>query len=261
LSEEAVPQVLAGKRGLVMGIANRRSIAWGVAEACHAAGAEVALSYAGERLAKEADKLSEQLGGAPAYECDVTSDESLEACFGKLGEAWEKLDFLVHCIAFADKEDLHRSFVETSRAGYALAQDISSYSLVAACRHARPLLEAGGGGSVVTMTYLGGARVVQGYNVMGVAKAALESSARYLAHDLGPGQVRVNAVSAGPIKTLAARGIRDFSQMLGVHAERAPLKRNITVEEVADATLFLSSDMGRGVTGQVLYVDAGYCIL
>lgn len=261
MSEGKVPQVLEGKRGLVMGIANRRSIAWGVAEACHAAGAEVAVSYAGERLAKEAEKLAEQLGGAPTYDCDVTSDESLEATFARLGEAWGKLDFLVHCIAFADKEDLHRPFVETSRSGYALAQDISSYSLTAACRFARPLFEAAGGGSVVTMTYLGGARVVPGYNVMGVAKAALEASVKYLAHDLGPGQVRVNAVSAGPIKTLAARGIRDFTQMLDIHAEKAPLKRNITVEEVAEATKFLCSDMGRGVTGQVLYVDAGYCIL
>lgn len=253
--------MLAGKRGLIMGVANRRSLAWGIAQACKQAGAEVALSYASDRLEKDTRALGESLGAALVTPCDVTSDEAIWACFEAVQARWGGLDFLVHAIAFADKADLHGPFYETSRAGYAQAQDISAYSLAAVCRAAKPLFDAAGGGSVVTLTYLGGVRVVPGYNVMGVAKAALEAGVRYLAHDLGPEGVRVNAVSAGPVKTLAARGIRDFSKMLAHHRETAPLRRDVTVEEVADSAVFLLSEKSRGVTGQVLYVDGGYSVL
>jgi enoyl-[acyl-carrier protein] reductase I len=254
--------MLKGKRGIVMGVANRRSLAWGIARACKNAGAEVALSYAGERLEKEARNLGDQLGeDTLVLPCDVSQDDSVAACFESLFKSWGQLDFLVHAIAFANKEDLTRPFVETSREGYHLAQDISAYSMVAVARVAAPLMEKAGGGSMVTMTYLGGQRVCPGYNVMGVAKAALEHSVRYLANDLGPRGIRVNAVSAGPIKTLAARGIRNFSGMQAHHRERAPLRKDTTVEEVADTSVFLLGPQSRGITGQILYVDGGFHIL
>lgn len=252
---------LEGKRGVIMGVANRRSIAWAVAQACGAAGARLALTYAGERLEKDVRGLAEALEDPVVVPCDVTDDASIDAAFETIGAELGGVDFLVHAIAFANRDDLARPFVETSRDGYHLAQDVSSYSLTAVARRAAPLMEAAGGGAIVTMTYAGATRVVPGYNVMGVAKAALEASVRYLAHDLGEKQIRVNALSAGPIKTLAARGIRNFTKMMEHHREIAPMRRNVEVEEVADATLFLVSPASRGVTGQVLFVDAGSHIL
>lgn len=249
---------LEGKVGLVMGIANHRSIAWAVAQAASRAGARLALTYAGERLKDDVTKLAAELPGSLALPCDVTRDEEVAALFPRIETELGGLDFLVHSIAYAEKGDLAGGFVATSREGYRVAQDVSSYSLTAACRGALPLFEKRGGGAVVTMTYIGSTRVVPGYNVMGVAKAALEASVRYLAYDLGAKNVRVNALSAGPIKTLAARGIRDFSKMLDAHKERAPLRRNVEVDEVAEATLFLVGPASRGITGQILFVDAGY---
>lgn len=254
--------LLEGKRGLIMGVANRRSLAWGIAQACQQEGAEVALSYASERLEKEAAKLAEQLGeGTRILPCDITKDEEVAACFQTLEKDWGNLDFVVHAIAYADKAELARPFVETSREGFHQAQDISAYSMVAVARHAAPLLEASGGGALLTLTYLGGQRVCPGYNLMGVAKATLEHSVRYLANDLGPQGIRVNGLSAGPIKTLAARGIRNFNGMQAHHRENAPLRQDTTVEQVADAATFLLSSRSAGVTGQILFVDGGFSIL
>ncbi len=253
--------ILEGKLGLVMGVANRRSLAWAIAEGCHAAGARLALTYAGERLENEVRTLSEGLSDPLVLPCDVARDEEIAAALRRIDEVFGGLDFVVHAIAYAEREDLARPYVETTRAGYHVAQDISAYSLVGVCREAAPLLAKRGGGSVVTLSYVGASRVVPGYNVMGVAKAALEASVRYLANDLGPSGIRVNAVSAGPVKTLAARGIRDFSKMLEQHREEAPLRRNIEPSEVADATVFLVGPGSRAITGQVLHVDAGSSIL
>ena len=247
--------LLDGKNVLVMGAANSRSIAWSVALAVKRHGGAVALTYQADRLKRRVEPLAEALGGAPMIECDVADDEAVRRAFDELAEQLPVLDGLVHSIAWAPAEDLQGSFVETSRAGFAQANDISSYSLIAAAREARRLMTHGG--AIVTMTYAGSWRVVPNYNVMGPAKASLESAVRYLAADLGPAGVRVNAVSAGPIATVAARTIKDFSGMLELLESHTPLRRNVTAEEVADATVFLLSDLARAVTGEVVHVDAG----
>ena len=252
--------LLKGKRAVIFGVANERSIAWAISEALHAEGAELAFTYAGEILEKRVRPLAEGIGAKIVLPCDVTKDDEIEKVFQALKQEWGGLDILIHAIAFAAKEDLSRAFVLTSRRGFQLALDVSAYSLVALTRHAAALME-GRGGSVLTMTYLGSERVIPNYNVMGVAKAALEASVRYLAHDLGPAGIRVNAISAGPIKTLAAAGISGFKDMLHYAAERAPLRRNIDAEEVAKTALYLVSDLGSAVTGEVLHVDAGYNIM
>jgi enoyl-[acyl-carrier protein] reductase I len=251
-------QLLAGKTALVLGVANKWSIAYAIAQAFRREGAKLLLTYQSERQKETVEEFGQELGAAEVFDCDVSKDEDLT----RLTETMKghgRLDVLVHSIAFANREDLSRPFVETSRAGFGIAQDVSAYSLVSVARAVAPLMTEGG--SVMTLTYLGANRVVVNYNVMGVAKAALEASMRYLAADLGPRNIRVNAISAGPIKTTSARGVRDFSTMLAKVEERAPLRRNCTPEEVADAAVFLASDLGRGVTGNVLYVDSGFQIM
>ncbi len=252
--------LLTGKRGMIFGVANERSIAWAISEALHAEGAELAFTYAGEILEKRVRPLAEGIGAKIILPCDVTKDEEIHGVFETLKQQWGGLDILIHAIAFANKEDLSNPYAQTSRAGFHLALDVSSYSLVALTREAAPLME-GRGGSILTLTYLGSERVIPNYNVMGVAKAALEASVRYLAYDLGPKNIRVNAISAGPIKTLAAAGIAGFKDMLHYAAERAPLKRNVDAEEVARTALYLVSDMASAVTGEVVHVDAGYNIV
>jgi enoyl-[acyl-carrier protein] reductase I len=250
-----VAGLLQGKNILIMGAANRRSIAWAVAEAVHREGGTVALTYQAERLRGRLADLAAELGDVPLIECDVTSDAAVAAAIARVAETMPVLHGLVHSIAYAPAEDLQGSFAETTRAGFAAANDISAYSLIAVAREARPLLAAGG--SIVTMTYAGSNRVVPNYNVMGPAKASLEASVRYLAADLGPAGVRVNAVSPGPIHTVAARSIKDFASMLDLLEQHTPLRHNVTIEEVADATVFLLSDLARAVTGEILHVDAG----
>jgi len=250
---------LEGRVAVVFGVANKRSIAWGIAQALAAAGARLAITYQNERLAQEAQDLILSLPGAQGFQCDVSVDAEIERLFAQLKERYGKLHVLVHSIAFAPAEELKREFLLTSREGFRIAHDVSVYSLIALARAAAPLMTEGG--SVITLTYYGSEKVVPNYNVMGVAKAALEASVRYLANDLGKQRVRVNAISAGPIKTLAARGISGLGDMLKAHAERAPLKRNVEVEEVAKAALFLASDLSTGVTGETIYVDCGYNIM
>jgi enoyl-[acyl-carrier protein] reductase I len=250
-----VAGLLQSKNILIMGAANRRSIAWAVAEAVHREGGRVALTYQAERLKGRLADLAAELGDVPLIECDVTSDAAVAAAIARVAETMPVLHGLVHSIAYAPAEDLQGSFAETTRAGFAAANDISAYSLIAVARQARPLLAAGG--SIVTMTYAGSNRVVPNYNVMGPAKASLEASVRYLAADLGPAGVRVNAVSPGPIHTVAARSIKDFASMLDLLEQHTPLRHNVTVEEVADATVFLLSDLARAVTGEIMHVDAG----
>jgi len=248
-------QLLEGKTALVLGVANRWSLAYAIAQAFRREGARLLLTYQGERLQKTVEELGASLGAERVFECDVTRDEDL----AKLTETSERLDAVVHSIAFANQADLARPFVETSRDGYLLAQNVSAYSMVAVARATAPLMTSGG--AMLTLTYLGSTRVVTNYNVMGVAKAALEASVRYLAADLGPQNIRVNAISAGPVKTAAARGIKDFSKVLEAVEAHAPLRRNVTPGEVADLAVFLASDLGRGVTGDVLFADAGYHIM
>lgn len=252
--------LLEGKTGLVFGVANDRSIAYAIAEAATRHGARVGLSYFGERLARRVLPLAEGLGAAFCVPCDVGDDEQLDACFAHAADVFDgRLDFVVHGVAFAERDDLLAPFSQTSRAGHALAMDVSAYSLVAMARRAAPLMASGG--SLLTLTYHGSAQVVPRYNVMGPAKAALEAGVRYLAADLGPAGVRVNAISAGPIKTLAAAGIPGFRTMLKAAAEIAPLRRTVEQDEVADAAVFLLSDMARGITGSVLHVDAGQHVM
>jgi len=249
-----------GKHGLVVGVANKRSIAWAIAQATAKRGARLALTYQG-RFEENVQELSEGLAEPPLIvPCDVTSDSDIDAVFNKLDQEFGGLDFLVHGAAFARKEELSEPFVNTSREGFRLAMDISAYSLIALARGAAPLMEKRGSGSIVTLSYLGSERVFPNYNVMGVAKAALEANVRYLAADLGPKNIRVNAVSAGPIKTISAMGIGGFSSILNVYRERAPLRRNVDTSEVGDAAAFLLSDAARGITGEVLMVDAGFHI-
>jgi enoyl-[acyl-carrier protein] reductase I len=247
------------KRVAIFGVANERSIAWGIAEAMYKHGARLAFSYAGEVLEKRVRPLAESVNSDLVISCDVTDDAQIEAAFQQISNKWGGLDAMVHAIAFANREDLEGRFVDTSRKGFGLALDISAYSLVALSRAAAPLMT--NGGAIVTLSYYGAEKVVPSYNVMGVAKAALEASVRYLAADLGPQNIRVNAISAGPIKTLAASGIKGFKGMLHVVEERAPLRRNVTQEDVGATALFLCSELGSAITGETLYVDAGYNIL
>jgi len=246
------------KIGLVVGVANKRSLSWAIAQAAGAQGASLALTYQGERLEENVRDLSEGLADPLILPCDVTSDSQMDAVFAAIAAKHGGLDFLVHGVAFADREDLARPFSETSREGFAKALDISAFSLIALARRAAPLMEARGGGSIVTLSYLGSERVFTNYNVMGVAKAALESSVRYLASELGPRHIRVNAISAGPVKTLAASGISGFSSILQTYRDRAPLRRTVDGSDVADAALFLLGSAGRAVTAEVLMVDAGF---
>ncbi len=254
-------QMLAGRTYIIMGVANKRSIAWGIAQALHNAGARLVFTYQGERLKENVEELTATLERQDSYliSCDVTKDEDIQHVFSTLHKEFGVIHGLAHCIAFAKKEDLEGEFVATSRDGYHLAQDISAYSLVAVAQAAKPLMTEGG--SIVTMTYLGGERVVQNYNVMGVAKAALDASVRYLANDLGKEQIRVNAISAGPIRTLAAKGVGGFNNILHTIEEKAPLRRNVSQEEVGNVALFLMSDLSSGVTGEIIHVDSGYHIL
>jgi enoyl-[acyl-carrier protein] reductase I len=252
--------LLDGKKAAIFGVANDRSIAWAISEALHAEGAELAFTFAGEILEKRVRPLAEGIGSRIILPCDVTKDEEIEKVFKRLKQEWGGLDIMIHAIAFANKEDLANPYVQTSRHGFHLAMDVSAYSMVALARHAAPLMERTGG-SMLTLTYMGSEKVIPNYNVMGVAKAALEASVRYLAHDLGPKGIRVNAISAGPIRTLAASGIADFKEMLHHVSERAPLKRNIDATEVGKTALFLCSQWGSAITGEVLHVDAGYSIM
>ena len=248
--------LMAGKRGLVMGVANDRSIAWGIAKACAAHGAELAFTYQGDALAKRVKPLADSLASTHVLPCDVTDDESVDAVFRTLQQDWGRLDFLVHAIAFSDKSELTGGYLQTSRDNFLRTMDISCYSFTSVAQRAVPLM--GDGGSIVTLTYYGAERVMPHYNVMGVAKAALEASVRYLAADLGPHGIRCNALSAGPNKTLAAAGIGDFRFILKWNELNAPLHRNVTIEEVGNAGLYLLSGLGSGVTGEVHHVDCGY---
>lgn len=250
--------LLHGKKALIMGLANNKSIAYGIARAFRDNGAEIALTWPGEAIKKRVDPLAEELGAAFTMPCDVTKDEEITAAARTLGEKWGSFDILVHAVAFANREDLQGKYINTSREGFALALDISAYSLVAASRAFAPLLNENG--SVITLTYYGAEKVVTNYNVMGVAKAALEASVRYLAYDLGEKGVRINAISAGPIKTLAASGIGGFNRILNHIDKHSPLHRNVTIEDVGSAALFLASDCGAAISGQTIYVDSGYCI-
>jgi len=252
--------LLEGKRGLVLGIANKRSIAWGIARAASREGARLAVTYQGERLEENVRELAAELKDPVILPCDVSRDEDLDGLAAAVKGAFGGLDFLVHCVAYAVREELDGEFLNTSREGYRLAQDVSSYSLTAVARRVAPLME-GRGGSILTLSYIGGERVVPHYNVMGVAKAALEMSVRYLAADLGPRGIRVNAISAGPIKTLAAAGVHGLSKMLEYHRTHAPLRKNTEQDEVGDAAVFLLSSLSRGVTGEVLHVDGGFHVM
>ena len=250
---------LKGRTAVVFGVANKRSIAWAIAQGLHAAGANLAITYQNERMEMEAKDLILSLPGAEAFMCDVSKDEEITQLFEKLRARYGKLNTLVHSVAFAPAEELKGDFVNTTREGFRVAHDVSVYSLIAVCRAAAPLMEDGG--SVITMTYYGAEKVVPHYNIMGVAKAALECTVRYLAQDLGRKKIRVNAISAGPVKTLAARGISGFGDMLHSHAERAPLQRNVEVSEVGSTGVFLASDASSGITGETIYVDCGYNIM
>ncbi len=253
--------MLDGKTGIVLGVANKRSIAWAIAQALAGAGMKLAFTYQGERLKENVEELAATLAGSPLYPCDVGADADVTTVFENVARDFGRLDTVVHSVAYARKEDLEGDFLSTEREGFRVAHDVSAYSLVAVTRAAAPLMERGGGGSIIAMTYYGAEKVAAGYNVMGVAKASLEASVRYLAADLGPKNIRVNAISAGPVNTLAARGIRGFTGMLKHHAEKAPLRRNVELREVGDTALFLASPMASGITGEVLHVDCGYFIM
>ena len=251
--------LMAGKRGLVMGVANNRSIAWGIAKAVREAGAEVALTYQGDALKKRVEPLAAELGGIVAGHCDVTDAASIDAVFAEVERVWGKIDFLVHAIAFSDKDQLTGRYVDTTAENFDKTMNISVYSFTAVAQRAEKLMTDGG--SMITLTYYGAEKVMPHYNVMGVAKAALEASVRYLAVDLGGKGIRVNAISAGPIKTLAASGIGDFRYILKWNEHNAPLKRSVSIEEVGSSALYLLSDLGRGVSGEVHHVDAGYHVV
>ncbi|HXL99439.1 MAG TPA: enoyl-ACP reductase FabI [Rhizomicrobium sp.] len=251
--------LMKGKRGLIMGVANDRSIAWGIADALHKAGAELAFTYQGDTFKKRVTPLVAPLNPAALIDCDVSQQGSIDGCFAELGKKWDSLDFVVHSIGFSDKDQLKGRYIDTTPENFAMTMNISCYSFTAIAQRAEKMMT--NGGSMVTLTYYGSERVMPHYNVMGVAKAALEASMRYMAEDLGKKAIRVNAISAGPIKTLAASGIGDFRYIQKWNEYNAPLRRNITIEEVGNAALFLLSDLGKAVTGETLHVDAGYHIV
>ena len=251
--------LMQGKRGLIMGVANDRSIAWGVARSLHAAGAELAFTYQGDVFKKRVGPLTEKLSPAALIDCDVSDQASIDAAFAELGKVWDSLDFLVHAIGFSDKDQLKGRYVDTTPENFRMTMDISCYSFTAVAQRAEKMMTKGG--ALVTLTYYGAEKVMPHYNVMGVAKAALESSVRYMAEDLGKKAIRVNSISAGPIKTLAASGIGDFRYILKWNELNAPLRRTVTIDEVGNAALYLLSDLGSAVTGECLHVDAGYHIV
>ena len=255
MNDNETPQILEGKKGLIVGVANDRSIAWGIARRAAAAGAELGFTYQGDALLKRVTPLAESAGSQLVVPMDVTDSDQMDAAFAAIAEAFGRLDFMVHCVAYADREDLKGRTVDTSRAGFLKAMEISAYSLIDMSRRAEPLMSDGG--SILTLTYYGSVKAVPAYNVMGIAKAALEASVRYLAGDLGEKDIRVNAISAGPIKTLAASGVSGLRDKLSTAADRAPLRRNVDIDDVGRAGLYLLSDLSRGVTGEVHYVDAG----
>ncbi|MEK9901697.1 MAG: enoyl-ACP reductase FabI [Alphaproteobacteria bacterium] len=255
----AATQLMAGKRGLIMGVANDRSIAWGIAKMAADHGAELAFTFQGEALEKRVRPLAESIGGSLVLPCDVTDAASMDAVFDEIGKSWGKLDFVVHAIAYSDKDELKGQYVDTSRENFLRSLDISCFSFTDVCKRASAMMPDGG--SLLTLTYYGAERVMPHYNVMGVAKAALETSVRYLAVDLGGAGIRVNAISAGPIKTLAASGIGDFRYILKWNELNAPLKRNVTIDQVGGAGLYLLSDLGAGVTGEIHHVDSGYNVV
>jgi enoyl-[acyl-carrier protein] reductase I len=250
---------LSGKTAVVFGLANKRSIAWGIAQKLHEAGANLAICYQNERMKLEAESLIEELTGSEGFQCDVSNDNEIEAVFAAIKQKYGKIDTLVHAVAFAPAADLKGNFLDTSREGFRVAMDVSVYSLIALAHAAAPLMT--GGGSIMTLSYYAAEKVVPNYNVMALAKSALESAVRYLAWNLGPRNIRVNAISAGPIKTLAARGVGDLSDMLRAHAERAPLQRNVDQLEVGGTAIYLASDLSSAVTGEVIYVDCGYNVM
>lgn len=251
--------LMAGKRGLIMGLANDKSLAWGISKALHAQGAQLAFSYQGDALAKRVRPLAEELGSDFLIDCDVSDMGKLDAAFDEIKAKWGKLDFVVHAIAYSDKNDLRGLYVDTSMENFLLTMNISAYSFVAVAKRARELMSEGG--SLLTLSYYGAEKVIPHYNVMGVAKAALETSVKYLAMDLGPENIRVNAISAGPIKTLAASGIGDFRYIMKWNELNSPLRRNVTIEDVGGAGLYLLSDLASGVTGEIHHVDAGYNVI
>ncbi|MEL7253581.1 MAG: enoyl-ACP reductase FabI [Pseudomonadota bacterium] len=251
--------LMAGKRGLIMGLANDKSIAWGIAKACADQGAELAFSYVGEAFKKRVEPLADQLGVTQLFDCDVSDEASIDACFDAIEAAWGKIDFLVHAIGFSDKSELRGRYVDTTRGNFNMTMDVSVYSFTAVAQRAEKIMPDGG--ALLTLTYYGAEQVIPNYNVMGVAKAALEASVMYLAEDLGSKNIRVNAVSAGPIKTLAANGISDFRYILKWNELNSPLRRNVTIEDVGNSALYLLSDLGSGTTGETLHVDAGYHIV
>ncbi len=252
-------RLMAGKKGLVMGVANERSLAWGIAHAVHAQGAELAFTYQGDALKKRVEPLAGSVDSEFVVPCDVTDAASMDAVFAAIKDRWGGLDFLVHAIAFSDKEELKGQYIDTTPANFAATMNISCYSFTALCQRARPLM--GGGGSLLTLTYFGAERVMPHYNVMGVAKAALEASVRYLAEDLGRENIRVNAISAGPMKTLAASGIGDFRYILKWNEYNSPLRRNVTQDDIGGAGVYLLSDLSSGVTGETHHVDCGYNVV
>ncbi len=251
-------KLLEGKKGLILGVANKRSIAWAIARSLSREGAELAFTYQGERLEENGGGLAGALPNSIILPCDVMKEDEVDAVAAKLDASWGGLDFMAHCVAYAKAEDLEGSYLKTKKDGFDTALGVSAYSLTLLSQKMAPLMEKKGAGSILTMTYLGGERVAPGYNVMGIAKAALQASVLYLAYDLGPKNIRVNAISAGPINTLAARGISGFSEILKVAREKSPLRRNTEAEEVGDTALFLCSSLSRGITGEVIFVDSGY---
>ena len=257
-TEMEIYPLLKGKKALIMGVANKWSIAWGIADAFNKAGAQLAFTYQGERLEKNVRDLTKDIENTLILPCDVNDDNQIVALKNEIESQWGGFDILVHCIAFSKKEELSGQYMNTTRDGFLLAHEVSAYSLTALCKELGPLMEKQGGGSIITLTYYGGEKVVTNYNVMGVAKAALEMSVRYLAEDFGPSNIRVNAISAGPIKTLAASGVGGFSQITEVMKEKAPLRRNVTAQEVGNTALYLASGLSSGVTGEVIHVDSGY---